>query len=81
MFHAACLKTRFIGVRPAVDLRRAHIVASTKGDERENCKIVAAKRRQKGNKQDSFNDNTTAKDEWLRQGAESSEQNRTLSGR
>ena len=28
----------------------------------------------------TFNDNTTARDEWLRQGTESSEQNRTLSG-
>ena len=27
----------------------------------------------------AFSDNTTARDEWLRQGTESSEQNRTLS--
>ena len=46
-----------LGMRPNF-LRRAHIVAADnqrlKGNERENCKIVAANRRQKRNKQDSL---------------------------
>ena len=78
-----------LGMRPNF-LRRAHIVAADNRRKATNVKIAKLWRQSDGKRGISkihwrvvttFNDNTTARDEWLRQGTESSEQNRTLSGR
>ena len=71
-------------------LRRAHIVAADNRRKVTNVKIAKLWRQATAKRgiskirwrvETTFNGNTTARDEWLRQGTESSEQNRRLSGR
>ena len=71
-------------------LRRAHIVAADNRRKATNVEIAKLWRQSDGKRgvsnirwqmETTFNDNMTARDEWLRQGTEPSEQNRTLSRR
>ena len=71
-------------------LRRTHIVAADNRRKVKNVKIAKLWWQSNGKRgiskirwwvETTFNDNTMARDEWLRQGMESSEQNQTLSGR